>query len=255
MSGSTNDTPRACAQGHLDGRHVTAPTRTVAALYVQTGGAYFGLPDVDPWDEPRDARRYAGPWPVVAHPPCQRWGRYWSGGPSHAGTRLLGDDDGCFDRALWAVRQFGGVLEHPEASHAWGYYDLAKPPRAGGWVEADAYGGWTCCVEQGHYGHRARKATWLYACAPVLPDLVWGPSAASVRLDPEYHSTAERRAASRAAFGRLSKTERAATPTAFRDVLLELARSAARSRRSTGNGEAMSNVLDDGNSAAEGCWN
>lgn len=25
----------------------------IAALYVQTGGAYYGLPDVDPWDEAR----------------------------------------------------------------------------------------------------------------------------------------------------------------------------------------------------------
>lgn len=55
-------------------------TQMVAALYVTTGGVYFGLPGVDPWDETRDARRYSGPWPVVAHPPCQRWGRYWSGG-------------------------------------------------------------------------------------------------------------------------------------------------------------------------------
>ena len=42
---------------------------TVAALYVEKGGVYYGLPDVDPWDEERDARLYAGPWPVVAHPP------------------------------------------------------------------------------------------------------------------------------------------------------------------------------------------
>lgn len=54
----------------------------IAALFVQRGGVYFGLPDVDPWDEQRDARLYAGPLPVVAHPPCQRWGRYWFGGPS-----------------------------------------------------------------------------------------------------------------------------------------------------------------------------
>lgn len=32
----------------------------IAALYVETGGAYWNLPDVDPWDEARDARRYVG---------------------------------------------------------------------------------------------------------------------------------------------------------------------------------------------------
>ena len=30
----------------------------IAALYVETGGVYYGLPDVDPWDEERDARLY-----------------------------------------------------------------------------------------------------------------------------------------------------------------------------------------------------
>ena len=42
----------------------------VAALYVEKGGVYYGLPGVDPWDEERDARLYDGPWRVVAHPPC-----------------------------------------------------------------------------------------------------------------------------------------------------------------------------------------
>lgn len=31
----------------------------VAALFVERDGAYYGLPDVDPWDEARDARTYA----------------------------------------------------------------------------------------------------------------------------------------------------------------------------------------------------
>ena len=102
---------------------------TIAALYVETDGTYFGLPGIDPWDEKRDARLYAGPWPVVAHPPCQRWGRFWGGYPMQQPRLKLGDDNGCFAAALGSVRAFGGVLEHPEASHAWAAHGLNKPPK------------------------------------------------------------------------------------------------------------------------------
>jgi hypothetical protein len=203
----------------------------IAALFVETGGVYYGLDNVDPWDIERDARLYAGPWPVVAHPPCQRWGRYWSGGPSVKVKRLKGDDGGCFARALASVREFGGVLEHPEASHAWRAFGLNAPPRHGGWVAADFHGGWTCCVEQGHYGHRARKATWLYAHGVELPVLRWGSCGKRDRLDGGYHSTEERRAARASGVGpskRLSEFERLATPIPFRDLLISIAESANR---------------------------
>jgi hypothetical protein len=209
----------------------------IAALFVATNGCYFGLPDVDPWDEARDARRYAGPHPVVAHPPCERWGRYWYGGPMlhKLGRRLeRGADGGCFAAALSAVRAFGGVLEHPEASSAWRAFGLLEPPRSGGWIVADWQGGWTCCVEQGHYGHRARKATWLYANGVDIPSLRWGKSASKVRLDQGYHSKEERRRLQRLGdlrSPRLLRAECAATPDEFRDVLLGIARSAGQHRR------------------------
>lgn len=135
----------------------------IAALFVSERGPYIGLSGVETWDVTRDARTYNGPWPVIAHPPCERWGRYWFGGPSARVRRVKGDDAGCFASALASVRRWGGVLEHPAASSAWHAFGLLEPPRAGGWVVADWLGGWTCCVDQGHYGHRAQKATWLYA--------------------------------------------------------------------------------------------
>lgn len=148
----------------------------IAALYVETAGTYFGQVDVDPWDEARDARKYTGPLPVVAHPPCQRWGRYFHGAPNKPNQYRLGEDQGCFAAALTAVRNYGGVLEHPAHSRAWEFFGLRTPPAAGGWVKADNRGGYTCHVEQGHYGHMSRKATWLYACGTEHPSLIWGPS-------------------------------------------------------------------------------
>lgn len=202
----------------------------IAALFVQKGGAYYGLEGVDPWPASRDARLYPGPWPVVAHPPCERWGRYWGGGPSARVKRTLGDDAGCFQSALASVRRWGGVLEHPEGSHAWRKFELRTPPRDGGWVVADFQGGWTCCVEQGAYGHRARKATWLYANGVELPTLRWGRAPGDfLRLEAGYHSAEERRRAIKTGIvQRLSKYQRAATPLEFRDLLLGMARSVKR---------------------------
>lgn len=79
----------------------------IAALFVATGGAYFDLPDVDPWDEVRDARLYVGPHPVVAHPPCSRWCRLAGLVEARWGHRR-GDDGGCFASALASVRRWGG---------------------------------------------------------------------------------------------------------------------------------------------------
>lgn len=207
----------------------------IAALYVQPNGTYYGIEDVDPWPEARDARTYAGPWAVVCHSPCSRWGRYWSGGPSAKVRLVKGDDGGCFAAALLAVRTWGGVLEHPEASAAWRAHGLLAPPRADGWVAAGDNIGWTCCVEQGRYGHAARKATWLYvAQVQTLPSLRWGRSAAGMKFDDGYHSTEERRRLQKlgtlsgqykSADGMSQATWRAATPAPFRDLLLSIARS------------------------------
>jgi len=195
--------------------------RVIAALFVEKRGPYSALP-VDLWDISRDARLYAGPGPVIAHPPCERWGRYWFGGPSVKVRRVLGDDGGCFASALASVRRYGGVLEHPEASHAFAAFGLPAPPKTGGWIPAPE--GWVCCVEQGHYGHRARKATWLYYVGPKPADLIWGPSS-GVRLDEGFHTAEERRAARDAGkkpVARLLRSEKLLTPVAFRDALYSL---------------------------------
>lgn len=203
----------------------------IAALYVQRGGCYWDLPGVDAWDEARDARRYAGPWPVVAHPPCPRWGRFWFGSPlvvARTGERkTLGDDGGTFAAALDAVRRFGGVIEHPADSHAWAHFGLPRPDKAGGWHGVLTDPGSSCHVEQGHYGHYSRKATWLYACHVHLPELIWGAS--ERRLDPATVARiGEKKAARRGlAFkgGGGDDWERSATPLPFRDVLIAMAES------------------------------
>jgi hypothetical protein len=157
---------------------------TVAALYVYRDGIYAGLSNVDIWDEERDARLYNGPHPVVAHPPCKVWCLMANCRPEI----VKGDDGGCFEAALRAVRLYGGVLEHPAHSGE---------------------------VDQRWYGHEANKPTWLYYYGDFAPDPL-RPGRA-----PAGEKTVGR------SWGQGRDKKRSATPPAFRDVLLRLARLAA----------------------------
>lgn len=199
-------------------QHACASSR-VAALFVDPKGCYAGVPGVDLWDEARDARLYTGPYPVVAHPPCTRWCRLAGLVEARWGYRR-GDDGGCFESALRSVRRWGGVLEHPAYSDAFQAFGLPAPLR-GGWQRSTC-GGFVAHVEQRHYGHRAKKATWLYAFgARDLPSLTWV-------VEPDQKSTAlVSWCGNKVASGerpRLSKREASATPPAFRDLLISIAR-------------------------------
>lgn len=187
----------------------------IAALFVRKGGAYYGIPDVDPWPVERDARLYAGAWPVVAHPPCSRWCQLAYVNQKRYGHKV-GDDGGCFAAALDAVRRWGGVLEHPAFTHAWPAFQLARPPRAG-WAQS-IDGGWVCQVAQVAYGHRARKMTWLYySGARPPPPMIWTEPVAQVLVGFMANRGGRD-------VPRIHQTEAASTPPAFRDALLNLAR-------------------------------
>lgn len=133
-----------------------------------------------------------------------------------------------FASALANVRRCGGVLEHPAYSDAWKAFDLPRPDRHGGWIQG-ACGGWSCHVEQGRYGHVAKKATWLYWFSPAgaLPpdDLLWGSD-----LDTQSRSLVSwcgNHVASGETRPRVGKRAAAATPPAFKELLARLALHAA----------------------------
>ena len=139
----------------------------VAALFVEPKGHYSSISGVDLWHRERDARGYAGPHPVVAHPPCHLWVNFAAlnfkrYGGEHNRPR---NDQGCFSSALAAVRRYGGVLEHPAFSNAWHVFELPRPVGAG-W-QRTLSGEWVCEVCQAAYGHRARKRTWLLYVSPA----------------------------------------------------------------------------------------
>lgn len=192
---------------------------TIAALFVQTDGAYFNLPDIEPWDITRDARKYDGPHAVIAHPPCQLWGpfapiNYMRWGGEH---NKPGNDQGCFASALHSVVAFGGVLEHPATSRAWHAHGI-EIPKGPGWHRHGLHE-WTCNVWQSAYGHKANKATGLLYVGNNAPfELNFSRPQGTHQIG--YHDQRGKDANKPT----VRKAEAIATPAAFRDTLIALAR-------------------------------
>ncbi len=190
----------------------------VAALFVRADSVYKAMPGVDCYDMARDARIYDGPHPVVAHPPCRGWGRL------RRFAKPRPDERNLARLAVALVREFGGVLEHPDASTLWPAQRLPEPGRG-----TDAFGGWTLGISQHWWGHRAEKLTRLYivGCAPgEVPPI-------PMVLGDASHVIAQHRTIQGG--GRLvkgmagwrpevSKAEREHTPPELAEWLVELAR-------------------------------
>lgn len=196
----------------------------VAALYIDPRGPYVGRPDVDAWDEARDARKYDGPWPVVAHPACGPWGAL-----KHLYRGSEGGPD-CALRAVCQVRDWGGVLEHPKGSGLWKEAAIPYPGEL-----PDQWGGRTIEVSQVDWGHVARKRTWLYLVrvgsvgpmpTPREPTHWIGGFRSAGRESPKRYKS--NGGAVPPGIKICSAEQRRRTPPAFADWLLSLARSVRR---------------------------
>ena len=136
---------------------------SVAVLFARSDSVYKRFELADVWDIDRDARGYLGNAPVVAHPPCRAWGRL-----RHL-AKPRQDERDLAIFAVDAVRQWGGVLEHPAGSILWQAARLPAPGRR------DQFGGFTLPILQSWFGHPAPKSTWLYICGvepseiPIFP--------------------------------------------------------------------------------------
>jgi hypothetical protein len=183
----------------------------IAALFIRADSIYKTMPNVDAWDIERDARKWPGGCPVVAHPPCRAWGRL-----AHMANPRPDEKD----LARWAVRQvrrWGGVLEHPNGSTLWGDQELPKPG------QSDEHGGWTLGIHQDWWGHRAEKATLLYIKGVKPNDIPDMP----IKLEEPTHVIASSTARQHRGHPRfrpeVTKAEREHTPPALAYWLVDLA--------------------------------
>ena len=185
------------------------PAVAVSVLFVRKDSIYKEL-GVDCWDAERDALKWPGGNPVIAHPPCRAWGQLRQFAKPRPGEKEL---------AIWSIeqiRKWGGVLEHPRGSTLWPHLNLPVGNNT------DEYGGYTISVDQFWWGHKARKRTLLYVCGierKHLPDI-------PLRFDAITHYCGfpkSWKGKSRYGMKEITKSEREATPIDFAKWLIEVA--------------------------------
>jgi hypothetical protein len=188
--------------------------KPVAALYVDRLGPYTKLlgPEFC-WDEERDAENYAGPWPVVAHPPCGPW--------SSLRHLYRGADAPLGLVAFAQVRRWGGALEQPARSRL---FLAADAPSPGSF--RDSWGGVTMFVNQCDFGHVARKPTWVYMVRVDVSRVTVPPP----RKPTHWCSGGGTgRGKTPPGIKVCSAQQRRRTPTVFAEWLVELARTVPQS--------------------------
>lgn len=172
----------------------------VAALCVAVDSVYKSIPGVDCYDVDRNAATYAGPFPVVAHPPCRAWSHHCAHQSKHTEAEKM-----LAPFCVETIAKFGGVLEHPARSKLWRFMGLPEP----GFAPKNGF--WSLSVDQSWWGDNRTKSTWLLFHG-VDPADVQTP----LRLfDSRLHVNT---------WNKLSKRKRAATPPDFAQWLVAIAR-------------------------------
>lgn len=183
----------------------------VSALYVREDSIYK-IMGVDCWDIDRDARNWPGGNAVIAHPPCRAWGllsQFAKPRPDEKELAL---------HAVKMIRKWGGVLEHPYGSKLWEeLIDGCRLPKPG---RFDVFGGYTICINQSWYGHKAQKKTFLYIVGcpkAMLPNIPITYDAIEYVVRPSKNGTGAKI---------ITKKEREATPPRLAKWLIDVATTA-----------------------------
>jgi hypothetical protein len=170
----------------------------ISVLFTQKNSIYNSL-GVDCWDIDRDARNWPGGNPIVAHPPCRAWGKL------KGFAKPRPDEKQLAHFSISQIRKFGGVLEHPAESSLWKEANLPKPGKI------DPFGGFSICIDQFWFNHKAKKKTLLYICGIAKNELPPIP----IRYDAITHKIGFAKSwKGKSKFGikEVSKKEREETP-------------------------------------------
>lgn len=180
----------------------------IPVLFARKDSIYKSL-GCDVWDIERDARKWEGGNPCIAHPPCRAWAKL------KGFARPLEGEKELAILSVKFIREFGGILEHPSGSSLWKYIPLPLPG------SNDEWGGYSICVDQFQFGHKARKKTLLYIVGVPKSELPPIP----IRMDAVTHYVGfpkSWKGKSRNGMKEVTKKEREATPELLAKWLIQV---------------------------------
>lgn len=185
----------------------------ISALFVRSDSIYKTM-GIDCWDINRNASLWPGGNSIIAHPPCRAWGKF-----ERCANPLPGEKELAVLSIKW-IRKYGGVLEHPSSSKLWKVIPLPYPG------SIDEFGGFSICINQSDFGHKAQKKTLLYikGCSysylPPLP-ILFNPPTHVIAGDGRSRKKSKNYLQNQRP--EVTKKEREATPLALALWLIEVA--------------------------------
>lgn len=155
---------------------------SIKVYFVANRSNYKKVNGFDCYDEKRNALLFPPVEPAIYHPPCRLFSklRCFSNAPV--------SEKWCAYWAMYFVRVYGGVVEHPFDSQIWKIHGISQVN------VVDEFGGFWLVVDQHWFGFPTRKRTGLYIVG-ILPKNVprlnlklYQPSRKFENLSPKQRS-------------------------------------------------------------------
>lgn len=132
---------------------------TTNVYFVSSRSNYKTVPGFNCFDEKRNALVNPPLSPSIYHPPCRLFSKLRAFSTAPVTEKYLAH------WAMYFVRVYGGVVEHPFDSQLWQIYGINKVGKV------DEFGGFWYIIDQHWFGFPTRKRTGLYIVGCKLSEL------------------------------------------------------------------------------------
>lgn len=127
---------------HSSAGQSSAHSPFISILCTHLKSNYLKIPNLDIWDEHRNAYNFTGHNLIICHPPCAQWSRM------HHFARINPIEKELANFCMIKVKSNGGIFEHPAGSSIFKHHGIPRSK--------------IISVDQHWWGFPGRKRTYLF---------------------------------------------------------------------------------------------